>query len=60
MPILYVLATCKSLSPLLFSKFDLIWFDLSAVFDTVDHDILLTQLKVSFGINGAALDWFQS
>jgi len=34
--------------------------DLSATFDTVDHDILLTQLKVSFGIGAAALDWFQS
>jgi len=34
--------------------------ELSAAFDTVDHDILLTRLKVSFGIGGAALDWFQS
>jgi len=36
--------------------------DLSAAFDfdTVDHDILLTRLKVSVGISGAALDWFQS
>jgi len=34
--------------------------DLSAAFDTVDHDILLTRLKVSFGIGAAAaLDWFQ-
>ena len=33
--------------------------DMSATFDTVDHDILLTQLRVSFGIRGAALDWFQ-
>jgi len=33
---------------------------LSAAFDTVDDDILLTRLKVSFGISGAALDWFQS
>jgi len=32
----------------------------SAAFDTVDHDILLTWLKVSFGIGGAALDWLQS
>ena len=34
--------------------------DLSAAFDTVDHGILLTRLKVSFGISGAAMDWFQS
>jgi len=34
--------------------------DLSTAFDTVDHNILLTRLKVSFGIRGAALDWFQS
>jgi len=34
--------------------------DLSAAFDTVDHDILLTRLKVPFGIGGAALDWLQS
>jgi len=34
--------------------------DLSAAFDTVDHDILLTRLKVSFRIRGAALDWFWS
>jgi len=34
--------------------------DLSIAFDTIDHDILLTRLKVSFGIGGAALDWLQS
>jgi len=34
--------------------------DLSQHFDTVDHDILLTRFKVSFGISGAALDWLQS
>ena len=34
--------------------------DLSAAFDTVYHDILMTRLKVSFGIRGAALDWLQS
>jgi len=34
--------------------------DLSAAFDTVDQDILLTRLKVSFGTGGAALDWLQS
>ena len=34
--------------------------NLPAAFDTVDHDILLTRLKVFFGIKDAAMDWFQS
>ena len=32
--------------------------DLSAAFDTTDHQILLTQLHHSFGISGSALSWF--
>jgi len=31
--------------------------DLSAAFDTVDHDILLTGLHVSYSVGGPVLDW---
>ena len=34
--------------------------DLSAAFDTTDHQILLTRLQHSFGISGPALSWFSS
>ena len=34
--------------------------DLSAAFDMVDHDILLSILNKQFGICGKALEWFNS
>ena len=34
--------------------------DMSAAFDTVDHDILLHRLEESFGLSGSVLDWLSS
>ena len=34
--------------------------DLSAAFDTVDHDILIERLQQSFGVRGLALSWIES
>ena len=38
----------------------LTFLDLSAVFDTVDHDILLHCLEHTFGFQGTARAWFSS
>ena len=38
----------------------LLMLDLSAAFDTIHHDILLSRLCNVYGITGDALDWFRS
>ena len=37
-----------------------LFLDLSAAFDTVDHDLFLSILKDRFAITGTALSWFES
>ena len=34
--------------------------DLSAAFDTIDHDILFIRMENTLGITGQALAWFKS
>ena len=38
----------------------LLMLGLSAAFDTIDHDFLLSRLCNVYGITGYALDWFRS
>jgi len=34
--------------------------DLPAAFNSVDHDILLQRLQMSYGLSGMVLGWFRS
>ena len=38
----------------------LVMLDLSAAFDTIDHDILFSRMENTLGITGQALAWFKS
>ena len=38
----------------------LVMLDLSAAFDTVNHDILISRLDEEVGVSGLALEWFRS
>ena len=42
------------------SEVILVLLDLSAAFDTIDHEILVARLRTQFGFTGKVLEWFTS
>ena len=38
----------------------LVLLDMSSVFDTIDHSLLLQRLRDRYGVGGTALPWFES
>jgi len=38
----------------------LVLLDLSAAFDTVNHNVPFSRLKDTFGLSGKVLEWFPS
>ena len=55
-------ATCKNLADISYTSRARIscLLDLSAAFDHIDHNILITRLSSWFGIHGSVLNWFKS
>jgi len=39
---------------------ELCLLDLTAAFDTIDHDLMMLKLERQFGLRGVVLDWFRS
>ena len=37
----------------------LVFLDLSAAFDTIDHELLINRLSSRLGFSGLVLDWFR-
>ena len=38
----------------------LVLLDLSAAFDTIDHNVMVDLLRTDFGVTGLALSWLHS
>lgn len=38
----------------------LVLLDLTAAFDTIDHEVFIDRLQSRYGVGGSALDWFSS